>query len=445
MIKWIENKRWNRGKDRRNAIAGIYDKTLRKYKLSPNGDTFIKPGYSMPSVEEVKNYIEKHIKPLMSIIGVVICDKIEDVRGRAQAQLNIVTRSISDMKHDGNDNHPDCFLQEINEEIKKAHAKEAEIESTIFPEKRFSKLSDPLLEKLKKMPSASTGMAGNQADELGRTLGRKVLLSEVELLATRGKDIAKKLSLNISKSVYPPRLSYIILFYVLCSLLAVAEIGFSVPILQNILNVAKYFKWHPANLFFGTLCAIGITISYAILAKTGIDNTLPDKGKKIRLFVIIGLFIFFIQTIFYSIPKGSFGTFWSNLPMGATIAFFSIAFALSNAFLFRKVSFLHHVYAQLNGKTGVPALTKIKEQYIERQKESLLVLNANKISLEAEIGYYDTLRENVKEKIKHLQEISISAFNQGFNRKLEEIIRDNREPQMLLLDKLKKIYGSNEK
>jgi len=435
---------FRRKKQRLWDANSLYDQFLNRYGLSVDGQRFFDIGNSVNHFQDTDKYIDEYINPLFENINNDVEEHVNTIVHDISQQISEIDKEIVEIKSYLDEKNETGFLHNIDLKINVSTVTEKEIECIVFPEKELQKMISKTLEQFEKSMSPAVVDAANNPLILNNALQQKEIFGSVKALAHNFKMFLDSLSTMKHSLLHPPRPIYIYLFYFICIILLIAEIGFSMTIIQKMLNTN--ITWIPnSDTVFAILYSIGIALSFAILMKQLIEKYLFKGEKRIKelLLIMIPIYIALLVLFFANNDELWDGSKhpWPEYAYSAikaiVLSFFSITFAAANAFLFREASYLHHLHFRLNGRLSVRKLSRKRNRYVAKWEARLTAITKERAVLNERKSYYTLALTHVKQMFNNLKTVSISSYLRGFDIMIAGAIRKNEDLVVALMSKLK--------
>jgi hypothetical protein len=436
------------GEEYTGFVNRLIDTLFVKYNIPLQGENFYQQGQSCTSEADCDGYIRDYIEPLFNNLDEEFNHTVEQAKDVLKARLEEEKRKDLAAAHELDESHAEGFLSGINTKLNHHKLIDDDIENIVFPEKGLKEtIKNAFADVDQKIADlAGPGRAG--ADLLSETLERREMFFAARDKLRYFRKLLDEFNSIRHSRYYPPKIGYIRLFYTLCGIFCVAEIGFSMTIFGDIIvNDLPPGMNTALSVLYSTAASAGL----AILFKNLIDALLfKNPWRAVAFWLICGLVLMMLTVLFSSYSLGTeiatgqlFGGFITQ--GGIILGCFSLVFVLANSFLFREAIYLHHLRDKIHGNEDVRKLEKKRMEHITRWTAAQQTAKDESIAIGKTIELLAGYTKSGSARIQGQKQISMASIRRGFKDTMLHAVATHREIVLLFADQLFKTRGNETK
>lgn len=424
-------------RDKLIDISTLFDAAIERFGISMNGENFYKEGLVCPTESLAEKYRQNKIKPLIENVAAYFEAKVSEYVDFLKVTVEELKGKIQSLEDELNETKPKGYLFRINKQIDYQRRIDDGGEIAAFPERQLQLEIDKVFFDNAKEVKSDNKFEQAGGSELLEAIKRNISIKKLRQSIESVKGLFYSYATLKHSNLYPPQRKYYNIFISLCVILSVAECGFTFQIVEHMMTYA--------NLFQKIIYSIAISLSFAILYKNFIDSLLYRGFAKGVIFIIVSLTFFYILTIFFGfnlkVYEGDLGAILAlkNSELKHFLqSFFSIVFAMANAWMFREATYLDGLYYRLNGSKRHKKLLHEKESYIQERviRKNSYIQMKNKLET-----YQQAITAERKKRIGDIlnryEMIAYESFRQGVEIALAECIENNKEIVLAIKQKIK--------
>jgi hypothetical protein len=424
-------KRWIRNVDRfflKRKIESFSDKMAGRYGFPPDGSGFYTKGMSMKNSHELEQYIETDIRPRIENIELEYKDLIVKYNVYCQADIEdlkyrqaIYTDKLSDST--------DGYLKSMKAKIGYIDAEELTIKEEGLQEKAVNEAIKGSVTQSKHQIESILKDQDDLKDLISVHKLRRYL-DALKLTNARYDGIMKKMGTFKHSLYYPPTIKYVIAFYSACALLTVAEFGFSLKVIGDIMDTQALANKlddmgvpvgiKVLDILFSVIYCVGMPFSFAFIWKYVMDRLLHwNIGRLIVLVLLFFMVFSFLAYFFSDTDNPPEGFSLNDLSREGIIpAFLSVSFAVANALAFREAIYLHHQLLRINRYGSRQGIEEGVQRFKDQCEHRLAELQQQLLDMGAAHKIYDDAHfQRFKKQLANLEKICIAKLRQGFERR----------------------------